>query len=160
VVIFPLSVDAFGLLMEKVLSWLNDFKSYVGSQFSTISSAQAELVTVSAELAAARGKLDEAASKILALEFESAQRAQAINAKDAEISNLTSSLAEARKAAEDTLAAQGLSQDRIPAGSTTSGSQTVAQQLDGLRKKLSATTDPKEKFTLSKQISELRFQKN
>jgi predicted nucleic acid-binding Zn-ribbon protein len=146
--------------MEKVLSWLNDFKSYVGSQFSTISSAQAELVTVSAELASTREKLDKALFSIGALEGAAATHAQAINTKDAEISNLTNSLAEARKAAEDTLAAQGLAQDRIPTGSTSSGAQTVSQQAEALRKKLSESNDPKEKFRLSNQIRELLSKKN
>jgi chromosome segregation ATPase len=146
--------------MEKVLSWLNDFKSYFSSEVSKISSAQAELVTVSAELATVRGQLAESTSKISALESAAAAHAQAINTKDAEISNLTNSLAEARKAAEDTLAAQGLSQDRIPTGSTSSGAQTVSQQAEALRKKLSESNDPKEKFRLSNQIRELLSKKN
>jgi chromosome segregation ATPase len=147
--------------MEKILSWLNDFKSFFSSEVSKISSAQAELVTVRAELATAKSDLTAAQATISSLQKCAAAAGVELTAKDSEITRLTSELATEKNRATETLAAQGVRPEDLPAGSTeNSGAKSVSQQVDALRKKLSSSTDPKEKFQLSNQIRELLSAKN
>lgn len=102
--------------MEKILSWLNDFKSFFSSEVSKISNAQAELAKVSAELATANGTITGLNEKLgtMSAELETA-KATATSAVD-KIKAAEDKAAAAEKSAQELLATQGLTQDQLPAG--------------------------------------------
>jgi hypothetical protein len=147
--------------MEKILSWLNDFKSFFSSEVSKISNAQAELAAVRAELASAQGLIAIHEGTITDLKGHLAIAESATTTAQGRVTTLEAELATEKSRATEALAAQGLEAGRLPAGSTSdAGAKTVAQQIEALRKQLTASTDPKEKYKLSAQIRELLSAKN
>lgn len=145
--------------MEKILSWLENFKSDFSAGLAKISSAQADLVTVRAELATATAALTERDGKISELTGALEKSQSEVNSKGAEVKALTEQLDTEKNATRDALAKQGLDRESLPKGEH-SGAKTKEQQVDALRKKLNSSTDSKEKFTLSEQIKELLSKKN
>jgi hypothetical protein len=131
--------------MEKIQAWLNDFKGFFTSEVSKISNAQAELTEV-------RGKLTTAEDTVKALNatITASKHSEAITA-------LNEKLTTAENRATEALAAQGMRSDEMPAGAVDGGStKTVSQQVEALRKKLTSSMDPKEKYSLSQQIKALQ----
>lgn len=155
-----MSVDAFGLLMDKILSWLNDFKGYFSSEVSKISNAQAELATVTEQLAAANATIAELHAKVSEAELNAFDLKQQAEKGTSEIESIKAALEAEKAKTQEALSAQGLAHNRLPAGSLDSGSsKSVEQQVEALRKQM-ATANPAEKYNLSKQIRELISKKN
>jgi hypothetical protein len=81
-----------------------------------------------------------------------------VASRDTEISTLKVSVETEKGRAAGVIASQGVPADLLPTQSADSGStatHSVQAQVDQLRRKISASTDPKEKFTLSQQIKDL-----
>lgn len=147
--------------MEKVKAWLDDFKGFFSSEISKISAAQVELTQVKAELMTANAAIAERDTKIstLTASLETAQNE--VNKAGGDIKSLTEKLAAAETKARDVIAEQGLEPGSLPPGSSeNAGAKSTGQEIDALRKKLQASTNPKEKFTLSNQIRALIEKKN
>jgi chromosome segregation ATPase len=143
--------------MEKIQAWLNDFKGFFTSEVSKISNAQAELTEVRGKLTTAEdtvkalnATITERDTKISTLEAAASKHSEAITA-------LNEKLTTAENRATEALAAQGMRSDEMPAGAVDGGStKTVSQQVEALRKKLTSSMDPKEKYSLSQQIKALQ----
>lgn len=143
--------------MEKIQAWLNDFKGFFSSEVTKISNAQAELEKVRAELATAKSTIDSANEYMRKLEATAADNIKSLEARDGELKALNEKLTTAENRATEALAAQGLRGDDMPAGAVDGASaKTVSQQVEALNKKISESTDPKEKYTLNQQIKKLQ----
>jgi hypothetical protein len=144
--------------MEKILSALNAWFSGTNEKLSKLTLAQDRVTALEAELAKVTASRDSAQDKAVELAENSDKQA-----KDhaAELAAIQAKLTEAENKATEALANQGIRPTDLPAASLdNAGSKSVDQQIKSLRDKLSSSTDPKEKFTLSRQIRELLSKKN
>jgi chromosome segregation ATPase len=143
-------------MFKEILAAIADLKSTVTNLF-----AKADRVSaLEAELATTKATVAERDTKIAALGTEIDQAKATLTAKDGEIATLKSDLATEKQRAEAVIASQGLPANQLPGQSPEAAQETSPQsQVDGLRKKLASTQDPKERFTLSKQIRELLAKK-
>lgn len=148
--------------MEKVVSWFKSefqpwFSNLFASEVTKIANAQSELATVKAELATANTERVTLAGRITSLEVQLTERETTIGAKDAEIKTLSESLDTEKSRTMNALASQNLRPDDLPKGSTESGgAKSTQQQVEALNKRISESSDPREKYTLNQQIKQLR----
>lgn len=114
-----------------------------------ISSLETEISALQAAAADHAGQVTDLNARLT-----TAQAAEATQA--AEITKLQADLEAERRRTVETLAAQGLSPDALPA-TAPNGSPTGAalDPITKLREELQATTDPQRKFTLSQEIRKL-----
>jgi chromosome segregation ATPase len=141
--------------MEKVLSWLNDFKSFFSSEVAKISAAQSQLDATKAELSTAKQEILSLTTAKTDLETAAYKHAETVTAKDNEITELKSKLTAAENKATEAIAGQSLPADQLPPGSTDTTSMNIDQKIKAIREKLAKSEDPKEKFILSQEIRSL-----
>lgn len=109
--------------MDKILSWLESFKSFFSSEVAKISSAQTELVTARAELATANATIAERDTKIVSLTADLEKAQNEVNTSGAKVKSLTEELAIEKGRATEAIAEQCLPADKLPEGEVTPGSK-------------------------------------
>ena len=114
-----------------------------------ISTLEAEISSLKAAAEEHAGQVTDLTTRLTAAQAESTAQAVAITTIEA-------SLETEKRRTVETLAAQGLSPDSLPASSP-NGQVTGAavDPITKLRAELEAATDPQQKYTLSVQIREL-----
>jgi chromosome segregation ATPase len=138
-----------------------DWLSKIFGRFDSVEAKLSEVTSLKAKLAeteesrvAADLALTTAQSEIADLKRQLSSQTEATEKAQKEVNDLGAKLATAEKRATETLAAQGIAQSDLPSGSA--GEPKGADQIDALLKQLNASTDPKEKYTICKQIRELQ----
>ena len=117
--------------MEKILSWLENFKSFFSSEVSKISNAQAELADAKTKLTTAEDTLKalnatitDREAKITTLETAAKEHAVTVAAKDAEIASLKAAVETEKNRSANTLAQQGLPPEALPEAEPSSGAKS------------------------------------
>lgn len=127
--------------MEKILAALAEFKSYftgITASLAKVTAAEDRVKALEAELATEKANSAAKDTKVQALTTDLQTAQEQVNAKGTEIKDLTSKLEVANKRANDTLAAQGLRPEDVPASASgensgSSNSETAFAKYERLR---------------------------
>jgi hypothetical protein len=142
-----------------------DLLKDLAAKFAGIEAALAKVTTAEERVKALERQLEDekgvatlACNNLAAEQKAHAETKANLQKAQDEITTLKAEVATAKNSAQAVIAAQGVPADLLPTQSADSGTtatHSVQAQVDQLRKKIAASTDPKEKFTLSQEIKEL-----
>jgi chromosome segregation ATPase len=141
--------------MDKIKSWLDEFKTWIASEVVKLKEAQSAADSARAELSAAKQEILSLTTAKTDLETAAKSHADTVTAKDAEIAKLKTEKEAAENKATEAIAGQSLSPDQLPAGSTENNSMKTDAKIAAIREKIKSSQDPKEKYVLSEEIKAL-----
>lgn len=140
-----------GQRLSAALASKTSLQAQIVQRDATITEHAAEIERLKAELATAQGDLAKANAKIATLEADAAEVDKALKAAEAEAKGEKAKNTTVEKRAQEKVAGLGFSAEKLPAAD-----DSASDSIDDLRERMQASTDPKEKQALMKQIRTLR----